>query len=401
MRDPLNWSVPLFRAFGIQVRLHILYIIVTLGLLWRTSVQSNNSREVIEYFLIFVVMLFVIILLHEFGHCFAARRVDGDAKEILMWPLGGLAFCDVPHTPRANFICAIGGPLVNVLICAAAGTVLLASSYMPPLNPFNTDHLGSPELYCFSDGKTYIPSDNIRVVRTDDKSRTLLNESPVAVANEWYIVDAEKRKAYKVEFVQLAHFGDGIAWTARLFFLSWVLLLFNLLPAFPLDGGRVLQCYMWNRTGDYRRGTTVACYSGYVIAIMMVVVSIGSKEPMTGFLALFIWFSAQRQLMTMEMEGEGVFGYDFSQGYTSLNRDEDDDTDQPPWKPKPKKLGRIGRWLQARRERRKQREEEERAAEQARMDELLDKVHREGLHSLSDEERKFMNRVSAKYKNRS
>lgn len=400
MRDPLNWSVPLFRAFGIQVRLHILYIIITLGLLWRTSVQSNNSREVIEWFLIWVGLLFVIILLHEFGHCFAARKVDGDAKEILMWPLGGLAFCEVPHTPRANFICAAGGPFVNVLICAVAGTILLAMSYMPPLNPFNLDHLSSPELYSFSDGKTYIPSDHYRVARKDDKSGSLIYEWPVLVGDKRFIIDPEKRRPYEVAFVELSHFNDGVAWTARIFFLSWVLFLFNLLPAFPLDGGRFLQCYMWNRS-DYRRGTTIACYSGYVIAIAMIVVSIGNKEPMIGFLAIFIWFSAQRQLMQMEIEGEGVFGYDFSQGYTSLNRDEEDDSDAPPWKPKPKKLGRIGRWLQARRERRKQREEEERIAEQARMDELLDKVHREGLHSLTDEERKFMNRVSAKYKNRS
>ena len=49
-----------------------------------------------------VLLLFGIILLHEFGHCFGARYVDGDAKEILIWPLGGLAYVDVPHTPRAQ-----------------------------------------------------------------------------------------------------------------------------------------------------------------------------------------------------------------------------------------------------------------------------------------------------------
>ena len=45
-----------------------------------------------------------IVLLHEFGHCAGARAVDGDAHQILMWPLGGLAAIEVPHTPRANFM---------------------------------------------------------------------------------------------------------------------------------------------------------------------------------------------------------------------------------------------------------------------------------------------------------
>ena len=65
-------------------------------------------------------LLFLSILLHEFGHCFAARSVDGDATEVLLWPLGGLAYCDVPHTPRANLITALGGPAVNLGLCVMA-----------------------------------------------------------------------------------------------------------------------------------------------------------------------------------------------------------------------------------------------------------------------------------------
>ena len=69
-------------------------------------------------------LLFLSILLHEFGHCFAARSVDGDATEMLLWPLGGLAYCDVPHTPRANLITALGGPAVNLALCVLAGGAL-------------------------------------------------------------------------------------------------------------------------------------------------------------------------------------------------------------------------------------------------------------------------------------
>ena len=62
-------------------------------------------------------MLFISVLLHEWGHCFGARLVDGDAHEILIWPLGGLAYVEVPHTARANFITTLMGPLVNLGLC--------------------------------------------------------------------------------------------------------------------------------------------------------------------------------------------------------------------------------------------------------------------------------------------
>src|SRR5207244_5592755 len=69
-------------------------------------------------------LLFFSVLLHEFGHCFAARSVNGDAQEVLLWPLGGLANVEVPHTPRANLIVAAGGPAVN-LVLALLSTLLL------------------------------------------------------------------------------------------------------------------------------------------------------------------------------------------------------------------------------------------------------------------------------------
>src|SRR5205807_4989903 len=83
-----------------------------------------------------IALLFLSVLLHEFGHCFGARFVDGDAHEILLWPLGGLAYVEVPHTPRANFITTLAGPLVNLLLCVISGLVLwYAEGLRPPWNP--------------------------------------------------------------------------------------------------------------------------------------------------------------------------------------------------------------------------------------------------------------------------
>jgi stage IV sporulation protein FB len=185
-------------------------------------------------------------------------------------------------------------------------------------------------------------------------------------------------------------------WLARFYFLNMVLFLFNLLPGFPMDGGRMLQCAMWPRLG-YRQATVVAIYVGFVVAICMFVISIMSSAydgVLFLTLALFIYYTCQKQYIILEHGGEdSVFGYDFSQGYTSLERD------QPP----PRKRRRPGiwqRWLQRRAARKMQRDVEQREAEERRMDELLEKVQREGLQALSEEERRFLTRVSAKYRNR-
>src|SRR5262245_35417092 len=116
MRDPLTWAFPIGRAFGITIRVHILFIFVTLGLIGRVGYKEFIPGTWIDAVRL-TVLLFVTVLLHEFGHCFGARRVDGDAQEILMWPLGGLAYVDVPRTAWANFVTVAAGPGVNLLIC--------------------------------------------------------------------------------------------------------------------------------------------------------------------------------------------------------------------------------------------------------------------------------------------
>jgi hypothetical protein len=100
--NPLLWlfsgSVPLFTAFGVRVRMHAsLLLLIVLAL--ATSEMPGGMG--IDNAMTMVIALFSIILLHEYGHCFAARSVGGDANEILMWPLGGLAFADAPPAPLA------------------------------------------------------------------------------------------------------------------------------------------------------------------------------------------------------------------------------------------------------------------------------------------------------------
>jgi Zn-dependent protease len=396
MRDPMTWSIPLFRAFGIQVKLHILYILITLVMLVR--VYSVDKTHLAEFALIWVVMLFVIVLLHEFGHCFAARRVEGEADEILMWPLGGLAYVAVPHTARANLITAVGGPLVNVAICLAAAAVLFAASYLPPLNVIQSRQLYYPELHNWKDGgegKAYEDAPSF-ILEGSGRRVSTMN---YAVKDGTYLVPnpdkpTELLPARRTESDYV--YPPWVLWTARTFWLSWMLLLFNLIPAFPLDGGRILQCVLWGRSGDYRSATQVACWSGLICSLVFLVVAFAANESLLLGLALFMMFSSYHQLRLLDhgMEEGGTFGYDFSKGYGGFGPDED----APP--AKPKRVGPIKRWLQARRARKIQREATQRAADEARLDELLDKIGRLGKESLTPEEKRFMDRVSARYRNR-
>jgi stage IV sporulation protein FB len=350
MRDPFSWSLPLGRMFGIIIRLHILFPIFVIAIWWRVAAEQGAALGV--QMLVVMGLLFVSVLLHEFGHCFAARLVDGEANEVLLWPLGGLAKCDVPHTPRANFLCAAGGPLMNLLLCALAGGVLAFCSFRPSFDPtFN--QLWWTEL--------------------TDWHGQLFGSDLSSAPN-------------RLEYWQVL--------VARFFWLNWVGFLINvLILGFPLDGGQMLQALLWPRLG-YRQAMQTAIFFGFVFMLIICIYALAKNEVMVLALGLFIGHSCKQQWILLETGAEDtLFGYDFSQGYTSLERD------QPP-SPRKKRPNFFQRWLQRRRAAKLQREQEREAAEERRMDELLAKIQREGRQALTDEENRFLKRVADKYRNR-
>ena len=100
MQDPFAWSFPFGRLFGINVRIHFLFPFVALAMIL-TAPPSRESRPGgVDDASIVMVILFFSVLLHEFGHCFAARSVNGDAQEVLLWPLGGWRTRGAAHARR-------------------------------------------------------------------------------------------------------------------------------------------------------------------------------------------------------------------------------------------------------------------------------------------------------------
>jgi stage IV sporulation protein FB len=383
MRDPMSWAIQVFRAFGIPVKVHLFFFLVTIGLSLRYMSQLPHVWWV-DIVLLNIVVLFGIILVHEFGHCFGARYVDGDAKEVLIWPLGGLAFVDVPHNPRAYFISTAAGPAVNVVICLICAAGMAAAGYLPSLNPLRDPYRA--EVYNYREGRAETSPYGINVSRAEAIKKLLTHDPAQPLSKEEF---AKALNAAKED----SHLAPvAVIWCYRVFWLSWVLFLFNLIPAYPLDGGRILQSLVWART-DYRRGVVVAAYSGFGVSVLFLLVSIWKNEALFMGLALFMLYEASMALYRLEMD-DGPFGYDFSAGYTSLEKEED-------VPPRPKKMGWFKRWRQARAARRLHRELEERTRDDERMDQLLEKIARSGKESLTDEERRFLERMSARRRNMS
>ena len=349
----LSWSFPIGQLFGIVIRIHLVLPMVMMSVILRAALSEKAIAGAWQDAAMLMVMLFFSVLFHEFGHCFAARYMDGEADEILMWPLGGLASCRaLPHAPWPHFVVAMCGPLVNLVICLATGLGLFfALDFLPPFNPI------------------YAPfrfQDNVI-----DIHLTSWSGGEVATGNLVAIV------------------------LARLFWINWILLLFNtILIGWPFDGGRMLQAALWPRMGHYQ-SMKVAIYAGFVVAVLVGIYAIVRSDMMMGFLTIFIFMACAQEWMALEAaHEESLFGYDFSQGYTSLEKDE------TPAPPKPKKQNFIQRWLAKRAARRLQQEQEQREADDRRMDDLLDKIQKYGKHSLTDEEQRFLKRVADRYKNK-
>jgi Zn-dependent protease len=400
MRDPMSWALQVFRAFGIPVKVHLFFFIFTIGMFLRQVGDKNNPIWWVDVLFFTVFLLFGIILLHEFGHCFGGRYVGGDAKEILIWPLGGLAYVEVPHTPRANFITTAAGPGVNVIICFACAIGLAFGGFLPNANPLANPYVS--EMKNFQDGRVHTSVYGLRLYKQGTAEQMPGLQEAIDKANRE--AGFRERTAFRPQdaeaMASLAALGGyeralapgWAVWLNRAFALSWILFLFNLIPAYPLDGGRLLQSMVWARA-DYRRGVTVAAYSGFVFAVIFLIVSIAVNEAVFMGLALFMLYESSMALYRLEME-DGPFGYDFSGGYTTLEKDE-----EPP--PKPKRVGWFTRWRQARRARKLAREAEERARDDERMDQLLEKIARSGKDSLTEEEKRFLERMSARKRNMS
>ena len=319
--NPLNWAPRLFTMDGIRVRLHILFILYILYSLLESLGAATkwniSAGEAVSYTARYLMVIFGSIFLHELGHCYACRKVGGTADEVLMWPLGGLAFVSPPRTPRAEFITVVFGPLVNVAMFLIAAALLGFSVNWNPLKFFQAAPLS------------------------------------------W---------------------GDARGWLLLIFQFNVMNVMFNLIPMYPMDGGRMFQCALWGPMG-YQRATLIACTVGMVMSILMGLFSLVTERWLLLTIATIGYIECYRTRMVTrfsEMDHDSTAGYDFSAGHTSFESSAR------------RREGFVARWKRTRAEARAKAEAETLLNVEVEVDRILDKVHRQGMQSLTKAEKRTL-----------
>jgi Zn-dependent protease len=315
--SPLRWlvsgSVPLFTFMGIRVRAHA-SLLVFIGL---TILLSAGSGYPIASRAVSMAALFVVVILHEFGHCFMARWLGGRGEDVLLWPLGGLASADPPQRPLPVFLTVAAGPAVNVLICVACTIAIHALSFTwVRANPFN--QLPPTSFYVHN-----------------------------VVFYLWWFYS-----------------------------MSYYLLLFNLLPIFPLDGGQMVQAILWPIVG-HARSMTIAVTTGMFGSAALGLFGLYNLNILLITLAGCLFYACyQQRLALRETAGdEWSYGTEYSESL---------------FRPETTKRRRGNR----RAIRRAQKIARQETAERQKIDVILAKVSAQGMHSLNWLERRALRKAT-------
>src|SRR3954449_465400 len=113
----MGWSLPIGTVKGTVIRIHITFL---LFLAWiGAAAYARGGQAAALSTVLYIVLLFLCVLLHEFGHVFAARRYGVQTPDITLLPIGGVARLErIPEEPYQELVVALAGPAVNVLIGA-------------------------------------------------------------------------------------------------------------------------------------------------------------------------------------------------------------------------------------------------------------------------------------------
>lgn len=237
----MKWSYKLFSVFGIQVRVHVtfLFIVAYFAFIWGVVREPGGLGGAL-YGVVLVVLLFGLVVIHELTHSRVAQAYGIEVRNITLLPIGGMAMMgDFPRDPRKEFAISIVGPLSNLVVAGFMG-------------------VGA---YLFLD----------RAVLTD---------------LERFFAAAGQPNLQGAYLYLLA--------------INVALAVFNLLPAFPMDGGRVFRSLLAMRLSR-DKANRIAVGVGQVFALLMGLVGLLTGNILLILVATFIYFGAQA-----EGSGDGV-----------------------------------------------------------------------------------------------
>jgi stage IV sporulation protein FB len=201
-------SIRLFTVRGIAVRMHLTFPLILVWSAVQFGLLADQGFSGAVFGVLVTLLLFVIVVLHEFGHSFAAQYYGVTVKEIVLLPIGGVAqLAHIPEKPIQEFVIAVAGPLVNFVL---AGLMLAVAALF---------------------------------------------------GQDLFVADLGGMIAGMTGLSLPAIFS-------YLFSANLFIAVFNLIPAFPMDGGRILRALLASRM-DYGRATAIAAAIGQGLAWLM------------------------------------------------------------------------------------------------------------------------------------
>lgn len=230
-------ALRLFSFQGIPVRLHWTFGFLLLWVLY-IGLSAGMEWQAIGVMGLVILSLFACVVLHEFGHALAARRYGVRTRDIILSPIGGVARLDrLPEKPLQELVVALAGPLVNVVIALVLGVL----------------------------GWLFVP-----------QGLQILGESESAM------------------------FWIG-NYVPLLFWMNIWLVVFNMIPAFPMDGGRVLRALLAWRVGRLK-ATRWASVVGRVLAGVFLILAFYLEHLFLGLVGLFVYVMATQEYKMVRTE---------------------------------------------------------------------------------------------------
>jgi Zn-dependent protease/CBS domain-containing protein len=236
----MRWSFRIATVSGIPIYVHATFVALIAFLFLSDWMHGRDVRAAFAGVL-YVLAIFGAVVLHEFGHALMARRYGIRTRDITLLPIGGLARLErLPSVPRQELWVALAGPAVNVALAVIAGVLIV----LLPDSPF--------------------------VISAADRPRL-------------------DRAALGLPTGVLPRFLVTNIWLA----------LFNLIPAFPMDGGRALRAILAERM-DYVRATEKAATLGQGLALILGFIGLFTN-PFLLFIALFVWMGASTEASSVSV----------------------------------------------------------------------------------------------------
>jgi Zn-dependent protease len=218
-----NGSIRLFQLFGITVYLHWSWFVVAV---LRYQLGGWHSYESPTWYVLEYLTLFLIVLMHEFGHQLACRSVGGQTHDIVLWPLGGVAYVSPPQRPGAQLWSIAAGPLVNVALFPILSAI-------------------------------------------------------------WWL-------GYSANWME--NLPDVYNYVMMIWYINTLLLVFNMMPVYPLDGGQILRSLLWFPFGR-ARSLMIASIIGLIGVAGIIAFAVFARSVWIGIMAAFILMNCWSGMM--------------------------------------------------------------------------------------------------------